>query len=470
MAAILSSGEGQLDPAAVRSGLVTGMQTAQAAARSEVRAEQDLQLASHAVVAWIDELMLGYPDWGTTVPNLQGELLGTQIARETFFNYLEQLDDSQDEVREVYYMLLCLGFRGYYGELSNGREELERLKDLHGRRLQMVPASAAVLNEERLSPQPYGVKAPPPLPPPRPKPRPRPKPQPRPEPAPMPEPQPRPRPPAPAMPRVQPTPPRAPLPRRELRAPKKRRLGLILGLCLVPIILLAVAGFFLLPGWLRQQVDQQVVALECAHLETSLGADRVVTLEGYVSSEGDRQNLLSRLGQVFGLAGVKDNIAVYPWPFCEVLDIVGPYFDRNIARGLNLTLGVTAEGNALKDGDPLVLTLRTPDYPAYLYVDYYQQNGDVAHVAHAKPDGTPDSANDEFEYPTGYQGSEPYGLELLTVFSSPVPIFAAQLPTFENAATYFPALRQRLQELAASPDGDSIAASVVFIRTEPGAQ
>ena len=66
----------------------------------------------------LDEVMLGCPDWGAAIANLQGEILGTQIARETFFNYLEDLDDSQDEVREVYYVLLCLGFRGFYGELS----------------------------------------------------------------------------------------------------------------------------------------------------------------------------------------------------------------------------------------------------------------------------------------------------------------------------------------------------------------
>ena len=159
IAAGASSADKPLDGAqSIRSHLVTGIRNAQQQARDDGKSEKDLNHATFGVVAWIDEVMLGYPDWGTAVSNLQGELLSTQIARETFFQNLEQLEDNQDEVREVYYVLLCLGFQGYYGELSEGQKELERLKDLHGRRLQMIPASASAQIEERLTAQPYGVR------------------------------------------------------------------------------------------------------------------------------------------------------------------------------------------------------------------------------------------------------------------------------------------------------------------------
>ena len=116
---------------------------------------------------------------------------------------------------------------------------------------------------------------------------------------------------------------------------------------------------------------------------------------------------------------------------------------------------------------PLVLTIRSPNYPAYLYVDYYQQNGNIGHVAHADANDPPDTANDEFDYPTGFEGAPPYGLELLTIFASPKPLFLEPLPKFENAADYFPVLRRRLSNLAKDPDGASIVATLVFIRTEP---
>ena len=415
--ALLSTSGDRLDSGlALRNRLLDGVQKAQADARKEVRPEQDLQLASHGVVAWIDEVMLAFPGWGTEVANLQGELLGTQIARETFFNYLEQLGDEQDEVREIYYMLLCLGFKGYYGELSSGAEELERLKELHGRRLAMVPASSAALLDERLNAQPYGLG-----PPPKPK------------------------------------------------GPKRRRWGMILSLILIPLVLLvAAAWFFMLPWWLRQQVDAKVAGLECSAVDVSLGNDRVASLSGYVATDDQREALSANLEQIFGLAGVQGNVAVFPWPFCEVLEIVRPFFDQNFAKQFGLALGITAANGVLKRGDPLVLTITAPNYPAYLYVDYYQQNGDVGHIAHADASGNPDIAGDKFEFPTGYQGSPPYGKELLTIFALPEPLFERPMPAFENARTYLPLLRSRLKELSNNPrHRDLIASSLVFIRTEP---
>ncbi|MGI9433763.1 MAG: DotU family type IV/VI secretion system protein, partial [Geminicoccaceae bacterium] len=71
------------------------------------------------------------------------------------------------------------------------------------------------------------------------------------------------------------------------------------------------------------------------------------------------------------------------------------------------------------------------------------------------------------DYPTGYEGSPPYGLELLTIFASPTPLFEAKRPAFEKASTYLPALRKRLDELAKGPDRKSIAGSLVFVRTVP---
>ena len=444
------------DGPALRARFVSGIQAAQAASRRFVTQEQDLQLASHAVIAWIDEIMLAYTGWGATIPNLQGELLGTQIARETFFDYLEHLSDDQDEVREVYYMLLCLGFRGYYGELSNGREELERLKDLHGRRLSLVPTAAAALVEERLTLQPYGAEVPPPLraPPPR-------------RPAPPPPPEPSPKPPRLAI-QAGPRPaPRPPLPRTELQRPRRRRWGLILGILLAPLLLMAVAGFLVLPGWLRQQVDARTAHLECASVDADLGSDRVVAVTGYVSSEEQRQALLNDLSGIFALAGVRSNIAVHPWPFCEVLEIVRPHFDRNVAQAFGLMLGTTARDQILKEGEPLILTIQSPNYPAYLYVDYYQQNGTVGHLAHANPNDAPDAATDRFEYSTGFVGSPPFGTDLLTIVASPVPLFDRPLPAIDKAEIYLPLLRARLAELSRGAYGDRVTAAISFVRTEP---
>ena len=448
---------GYLETVALRSRLASAVQAALRSAGSDgARPERDLRLAGRGVTAWIDETMQDDPEWGTVAQDLEDAFSDIQDPREAFFHDLEQLDESQDEVREVYYLLLCLGYRGRYQERSDGPEELERLKDLHGRRLRIAPVPVTALVEERLTPQPYEVAPPP-----------------------------RSRPaisPTPPEPKQAPPPPRSrfviskatlgPLQRsfpRRSRArarPKKRRPALILGLVLAALAVLTLLGKALTPWWLRQAVDTQITGRACAHVNASIGSDRVVKLEGYVSSTADRDSLLSGLEGTFGIAGVKGDVAVYPWPYCEALDVVRPYFEQNIGSGLNLGIDVTAPNGVLKAGDPLALKILTPSYPAYLYIDYYQQNGDVAHIAHADPNGTPDKAGDRFDYPTGYEGSEPYGRELITIFASPSPLFDQPLPAFENAATYLPKLRRRLKQLSDGPDGASIAASLVFIRTE----
>ncbi|MGI9507911.1 MAG: DotU/TssL family secretion system protein [Geminicoccaceae bacterium] len=417
IAAGMSSAEKPLDGAqAVRSRLVAGIRSAEKQARDDGKSEQDLRQSTFGVVAWIDEVMLGYPDWGAAASNLQGELLSTQIARETFFENLEQLNDNQDEVREVYYVLLCLGFRGYYGELSEGQKELERLKDQHGRRLRMVPASASALIEERLTAQPYGVSPPPPLP----------------------------EPPA-----------------------KKRRRWIWIAAVVLMLLLLLLLGFLLLPWWLERRVAAGFGDLECARVDVRIGLDRIADIDGYVSSGPDREQMLANLDQMFGVAGVEGDIDVHPWPFCEALDVVRPYFKQNAGAGSDLSLGITASNDALKDGEPLILTIGTPGYPAFLYVDYYQEGGDVLHILHAAATESPIEADEALEIDTGFEGAEPYGEELLTIIASPVPLFEEPLPDVEDAKAYLGALRARLKEHKDEADHDSISASSLFIRAEP---
>lgn len=417
IAAGTSSAERPLDGAlSIRSRLVAGIRNAQEQARDDGKSEQDLQQVTFGVVAWIDEVMLGYPEWGAAVSNLQGELLSTQIARETFFQNLEQLDDAQDEVREVYYVLLCLGFQGYYGELPGGQNELERLKDLHGRRLRMVPASAATLIDERLTAQPYGVSPPPPLP----------------------------EPPA-----------------------KRGRWWIWIGVLAVLLALVLLLGFLLLPWWLERSAAAKVDSLECAHVDVAIGLNRIVDVDGYVSSDADREQMLASLDQTFGVARVEGDVEVRPWPFCEALDVVRPYTQQNADANSGLSLDITASDNVLKDGEPLVLTITTPKSPSFLYVDYYQRSGEVLHVLHTVATASPLEADQTLEIDTGFEGAEPYGQELLTIIASPVPLLPEPSLGVEDAEAYLNALRGRLDEQNDAANHDSITAFSLFIRTKP---
>lgn len=91
---------------------------------------RDYDDARFAVCVWIDEVLLNIPwlhrnEWQRAM--LQTELYGSTRGGDEFFERLNQLTPAQNNVREVYYVCLSLGFMGRYcGEAELGM--LEQLK------------------------------------------------------------------------------------------------------------------------------------------------------------------------------------------------------------------------------------------------------------------------------------------------------------------------------------------------------
>ena len=93
--------------------------------------QDDFDLARFAVFAWIDEAILssGWQEKGKWQgEQLQRTYYETTDGGELFFDKLNQLSPSQNQVREVYYLCLALGFTGRY---CNPGDEflLEQLKN-----------------------------------------------------------------------------------------------------------------------------------------------------------------------------------------------------------------------------------------------------------------------------------------------------------------------------------------------------
>ncbi len=82
-----------------------------------MESEKNYDLARFAIFAWIDEIILASP-WNEkgrwqTEP-LQFMYYKTSRAGELFFDRLKTLGPHQMDVREVYYLCLCMGFMGQY--------------------------------------------------------------------------------------------------------------------------------------------------------------------------------------------------------------------------------------------------------------------------------------------------------------------------------------------------------------------
>lgn len=115
--------------AAFRAQIRNSLGTAEQEALRRGYTQEDVRVATFAVVAFLDESILNshlpvFADWARKP--LQEEVFGVHVAGEIFFNNLDRLLGRQDsealaDLLEVYKICLLLGFRGRYG-MSNSAE------------------------------------------------------------------------------------------------------------------------------------------------------------------------------------------------------------------------------------------------------------------------------------------------------------------------------------------------------------
>ena len=100
-------------------------------------AYEDIEQALFAVVAWADELLVGL-DWPGAVAwqqrLLQRRYFQISNAGNAFYERLDRLTPMQNEVRNVYFTCLCLGFAGRYG-YDRKQKALHDIRQLHYRYL-----------------------------------------------------------------------------------------------------------------------------------------------------------------------------------------------------------------------------------------------------------------------------------------------------------------------------------------------
>ena len=141
MAIHLSDGEDPGDGNALRARLGAMFQEMTARAKQNGVAQGDATLAGYALVALLDEIILSSnwelkAEWMTRP--LQMQYFNSFSAGEEFFTKLEELkadanNPAKVDVLEVYYLTLCMGFKGKHGTvqgievLSGLRKELAQL-------------------------------------------------------------------------------------------------------------------------------------------------------------------------------------------------------------------------------------------------------------------------------------------------------------------------------------------------------
>lgn len=396
---------------------------ARASAQRLGKPTEQIESALFAMVAWIDEVLSRHPGCEAAVAPLQMRLFNSSNAQTEFFHHLSALPADEQEVREVYWHVLALGFKGQYYFETDDDGELGKLKDLHGQQLAVRPASLDTLAEDRITPQPYGVPDPP-----------------------------------------------------GPRDPQGRKRALLRTVAALAVVVpLAYLASHLLthsrdtPLTLVQRVEQQVQTYACADLFATQTPKGGIRVSGYVPTAEDVMRVQREVRELPGVTEASFDLRLRIWPHCEVVEILKPYQGRNRELGHGLKVeAASAHKGLLREGDPVLFRVTGPNYDGYLWVDYYTADGAVMHLkaglgqARVRAGESVELGRD---IPASWLVAPPFGTVLLAALSSPVPFSeATERPPFELASAYLPRLRE---SLGAGAFGVRVIADTLFLETVP---
>jgi type VI secretion system protein ImpK len=147
------------DAGAFRNQMKAAIRAAESAAIARAYPAEETQLATFAVVAFLDESILNsnipiFADW-PRMP-LQEELFGGHTAGEIFFQCIDRLLARSDsphlaDVLEVFALCLLLGYRGRYS--LSGQEDLHAVLEAIADKRQRIRGGVRALSQNWSPPQ-----------------------------------------------------------------------------------------------------------------------------------------------------------------------------------------------------------------------------------------------------------------------------------------------------------------------------
>jgi hypothetical protein len=217
---------------------------------------------------------------------------------------------------------------------------------------------------------------------------------------------------------------------------------------------------------LRNDLAVATSGYQCAALTYSADNSGAVTVSGYVKSDQDQARLRDAVGALPGVSKLNFNVQQRIWPYCGVMALLKPI----LASGERApTIQLASAATPAYAGRPLILDVQAPAFDSYVYVDYFQANGNVVHLL---PNGR-DWINLRPARNRFVLGHQPMldcwklagtpGEQMVTLVASRRPLFASDATAIENAQDYLTRLAQALPDNS----GDSKSATTLFYSLSP---
>ena len=178
----------------------------------------------------------------------------------------------------------------------------------------------------------------------------------------------------------------------------------------------------------RALVREILAEFQCANTTASLSNDGNLAISGFVSSREDLEKIRLEMSRLEGVTNLNEDLAVHPWPFCEILEMLQRHQSIGISPTLQTRLEVNHPDRRYKQGDYLVVSATVGSaFDGYLYMDYLDSDGTVVHMLPSPKRlqndvyaGQKVVVGAEGPDPRGYYSYEiepPYGLGLLVAIA-----------------------------------------------------
>lgn len=212
----------------------------------------------------------------------------------------------------------------------------------------------------------------------------------------------------------------------------------------------------------RDGISGVLSAIPCSRLQVEFDPENnALLVSGHVPEPSLRGAVLSSMQVKMGRdIPVRDNLLILPRPQCGALAGIAsvglPQSTDQITNPLLLGEDTHAREFHYTEGQPLVMRLQGADYDAFVYVDYFDANGNVLHLLPNEftpmERTTAKSAlqigSDTILEP-GQPGlyieiGPPFGQEIAVAFAASEPLYEGVRPLVEPAEPYLDWLREQV--------------------------
>ncbi|MCB1340267.1 MAG: DUF4384 domain-containing protein [Pseudooceanicola sp.] len=215
---------------------------------------------------------------------------------------------------------------------------------------------------------------------------------------------------------------------------------------------------------LRDGLSSLLSQVPCSRLQVAFDPDTAtLQLNGHIPEAGLAAPVLAALQSQMGSdIHVSDDIRILPRPQCGALsgiaDVGLPQSNDQSTNPLLIGEASQARNLDFVKDQRLWFDLTAPEYDAYVYVDYFDADGNVIHLAPndqvplaLSPRDTSLTVGTRLDTDTGLKIviGPPYGQEIAVAFAASERLYDGERPLVEPAAPYLDFLKSRVAALRA---------------------